>query len=97
MKSSWKIRMARNAVHQSKPAEVIALVDAVLPAVVETLPKAQLKIFIKRLFHNHLELLMHDLNREERAALLRDVLPVIARVFPLEDVDLAIIDTEEFD
>lgn len=67
----------------------MALIDAVLPAVVETLPKPQLKAFIKRLFRNHLKLLVRDLNYTERKALLENLLPIICEAFPLQDVDLS--------
>jgi hypothetical protein len=89
MKGSWKARMARDLIRHEDPATVIALVEAMLPTVVDVLPKAYLKVFIERLFHNHLETLLRGLDREERAELLRKVLPVIAREFPLSDVDLS--------
>jgi hypothetical protein len=88
MRGSLKARMARDLIRHEDPETVIALIEAVLPTVAEVLPKADLKVFIERLFLNHLEMLLRDLNRAERAELLRRVLPVIAREFPLGDVDL---------
>ncbi len=90
MKGSLKARMAADLIRHEDPETVMALVDALLPTIVEVLPKADLNAFIERLFVNHLELLLRDFDRVERAELLEKVLPVIAREFPLADVDLSV-------
>jgi hypothetical protein len=89
MNKRWMIKMARTAVQQAEPDEVVALADAVLPALVETLPKPQLKAFIQHLFTQHLSTLLRDLDQADRAELLQAVLPTIADEFPLHKFDLA--------
>lgn len=81
--------MARTAVRQADPDEIVALADAVLPALVESLPKPQLAAFIRHLFNQHLATLLQDFDAAERAALLEAVLPAIAEQFPLQDSDLS--------
>lgn len=89
MSYSWKAKMARAMVQQEDPEELMALVDAVLPALVDVLSKEERKTLVKRLFDRHLETLARDLDRDERAALIRDVLPAIAREFPLDEFGLS--------
>lgn len=89
--------MARTAVRKADPDEVVDLVDAILPTVVETLPKPQLKAFIKHLFTHHLSTLLRDLDQEERADLLQSLLPTITREFPIQDLDLSTILVEAID
>ena len=90
MRGRWKARMARDLIRHEDPGTVIELVETLLPTIVEVLPKAELTVFIERLFVNHLETLLHDLNHQERAELLDKVLPVILREFPMIDVDSSV-------
>lgn len=86
MTTSWKAQMARKLVEQEDPEEVMALVDAVLPAVVDVLSSEQLKVFVKHLIKEHLTALLEALEPADRAELLRELVPVFAREFPLQDV-----------
>jgi hypothetical protein len=90
MKGSLKARMARDLIRHEDPETVMVLVEALLPTVVEVLPKSDLKVFIERLFVNHLKMLLRDLDLQERAELFARVYPIIAREFPLGDVDLSL-------
>jgi Mg/Co/Ni transporter MgtE len=89
MRGRWKARMARDLIRHEDPEAVMELVEALLPTIVEVLPKAELTIFIERLFVNHLGTLLRDLNHQERAELLDKVFPVIVREFPMIDEDLS--------
>jgi hypothetical protein len=91
MRGSWKARIASDLIRHEDPETVIALVESVLPTVVEVLPKADLKVFIERLLLNHLELLLRDLDTAERAEILKKALPVLIREFRLTDVDLNVL------
>ncbi|MGC9520923.1 MAG: hypothetical protein ACP5HG_03455 [Anaerolineae bacterium] len=92
METSLKAQLARSMIQGEDPEEIVALVDAVLPAVVDVLSKSQLKAFVKHLFEEHLATLLRGMDRAERAALLQELLPIIAREFPMRDVDLNPVD-----
>ena len=86
MTTSWKAQMARRLVAQEDPEEVVALVDAVLPAVVEVLSSEQLRELVRHLFDEHLPTLLGGIDPADRVALLRDLLPVIARELSQQDI-----------
>ena len=89
MKGSWKIRMAQNMIRKEDPEEVMNIVEAMLPVVVDVLSKSQLQAFVKRLFQRHLSTLLRGMSRGERATLLGEILPFIAKEFPIEDIDFS--------
>lgn len=86
MTTSWKAQMARKLVEQEEPEEIVALVDAVFPAIIDVLSSDQLRDFVRHLFDEHLTALLAAMDSEDRAALLRELLPVMAREFHLQDM-----------
>lgn len=84
----WKTMLARRLLKNTAPEEMMGIVDLFLPSMVGALSKPQLKAFLKLLFEKYLRLLLRGMHREERAKLLEDLMPVIAREFPLQDIDL---------
>jgi hypothetical protein len=85
---SWKTVLARRLLKNTAPEEMMGIVDLFLPSMVGALSKTQLKAFLRLLFEKYLGFLLRGMRREERAQLLSDLLPVIAREFPLQDIDI---------
>jgi hypothetical protein len=79
--------IARSYLNSASQDEMLELINTLLPMVVDSLSKPQLKTLIRELFKAHLSTLFREMDEEERAALLAEVLPAIAREFPLERVD----------
>lgn len=79
---------ARQFIANAQPEELMQLVDMVLPATVDAFDNEQLKQFIQLLFKKHLGVLLSKLDTQDRAQLLATLLPVIAKEFPLELLDL---------
>ena len=85
--NSWTSMIARSYLNSASQDEMLELVNTLLPMVVDSLSKPRLKTLIRELFNAHLSTLFREMDEEERAALLVEVLPAIAREFPLERVD----------
>lgn len=85
---NWKTLLARRLLKNTAPEEMMGIVDLFLPSMVSALSKTQLKVFLRLLFEKYLGFLLRSMHREERAHLLKDLLPVIAREFPLQDIDI---------
>jgi hypothetical protein len=85
---SWKTLLARRLLKNTAPEEMIGIVDLFLPSMVGALSRRQLQAFLKLLFDKYMGFILQGMHREERAKLLKDLMPVIAREFPLQDVDL---------
>jgi len=85
---NWKTILARRLLKNTAPEEMMGIVDLFLPSMVSALSKTQLKTFLKLLFEKYLGFLLRSMRREERAQLLKDLMPVVAREFPLQDIDI---------
>jgi len=84
----WKSALARRLLKNTAPEEMMGIVDLFLPSMVSALSRPQLKAFLRLLFEKYLGYMLRGMRREERAALLKDLMPVIAREFPLSDIDM---------
>jgi transcriptional regulator CtsR len=82
----WTSMIAKSYLKSATQDEMMNLINTLLPMVIDSLSKPQLKALIKDLFDRHLSTLLRDMDEEERAALLAAVLPAIAREFPLDRV-----------
>lgn len=80
--------LARRLLKNTAPEEMMGIVDLFLPSMASALSKTQLKAFLKLLFEKYLGFLLRGMRRDERAQLLKDLMPVVAREFPLQDIDI---------
>lgn len=85
MTMSWKAQMARKLVAQEDPEELVALIDAVFPAVVDVLSSEQLRDFTHHLFQEHLATLLAAMAPADRVSLLRELRVALADTYPLPD------------
>lgn len=85
MTTSWKAQMARKLVAQEDPEELIDLIDAVFPAVVDVLSSEQLREFTRHLFREHLATLLAAMAPVDRVSLLRELRAALAHAYPLPD------------
>lgn len=85
--NSWTSMIAQSYINSASQEEMMTLINTLLPMVIESLSKPQLKTLIRELFDQHLTTLLQDMSEDERAALLAAVLPAIAREFPLGRVN----------
>jgi len=83
----WKLCLGRIMARQLDPQELVELAVEVWPYVWKRIPQGQRVDFLKTVTQKHLSAFLEDLNREERAALMNDLLPLAAREFPLSDLD----------
>jgi len=58
------------------------------PQVWEQIPREERVAFLKSIAADHLSTFLVDMTREERASLMNGLLPIIAREFPLADLDI---------
>ena len=73
---------------RAKPQEFVDFsVEVGLP-ILKKLPPHQRVDFYKNVSQKHLGELLVDLSREDRAALMNGLMPLFAREFPLDQLDL---------
>jgi hypothetical protein len=70
------------------PRELVVLAMEIWPIVWKRIPQEQRLDFLKGVAQQNLGSFLVDLNREERAALMNALLPLAAREFPLDDLDI---------
>ncbi|HEV57590.1 MAG TPA: hypothetical protein ENN87_08845 [Phycisphaerales bacterium] len=85
---SLKTNLARQFIRRLSPQEVLALAGEAVREWVACLPVEERATFLGRLVEENLSAALQGLGREERAALMNSLLPLIARHFPLDDVDI---------
>jgi len=83
----WALWLGHILARQLAPQELVNLAVEVWPHVWKRIPPDQRVGFMKSAAQEHLGAFLGDLNREERAALMNDLLPLAAREFPLTDLD----------
>jgi Mg/Co/Ni transporter MgtE len=84
----WASALVRRLVKNADPEGMVDIVELFLPTIVNSFSTTQRKAFIRLLLERDLGLLLQGLSPEERAHLLEDLIPVLAREFPLYKVDL---------
>lgn len=85
---SPKIPLVRQLLGRLSPQAMLDLTGKVGREWIRRLPVEERATFLGRLVEENLSAALEGLEQEERAALLNSLLPVIARHFPLEDVDI---------
>lgn len=84
---NWKLWLGRIFAHNLSPQELVEVAMNIWSHVWKQIPSDQRVGFLKSVAQKHLGTFLDDLSREERAALLNDLLPLAAREFPLTDPD----------
>jgi len=87
-KMSPKIPLVRQLLGHLSPQAVLDLTGKAGREWIRRLPLEERVAFLTRLLEENLSAALVWLGRGERAALMNGLLPVIARHFPLQDVDI---------
>jgi len=83
----WALWFGGILARQLPPQTMIDLTMKIWPQVWEHIPQDQHVVFLKSVAEKHLSDFLTDMSREERAALMNGLLPLIAREFPLVELD----------
>jgi len=86
--SSWKLKLARQYLSKSDPETLLTLVNELLPTLITALSAAERVAFLQSLVQTHLGSLLQGIDKEQRAALLKTLLPALMREFPLKDLNV---------
>jgi Mg/Co/Ni transporter MgtE len=70
------------------PQKLIEMATEIWPMILERIPREQRVEFLKTLLAQNISYSLNDLSRKERAALMNELLPLIAKEFPLTDLDI---------
>ena len=85
---SLKTQLARQFIRRLSPQDVLNLTGEAAQEWMDHLPMEERAAFLGRLVEENLSAVLQGLGREERAALMNNLLPLVARHFPLDDVDI---------
>lgn len=83
----WALWFGQILAQRLPPEKLVDLAVEVWPHVWKRIPQDQRVDFLKSAAQEHLGAFLGDLNREERVALMNALLPLVAREFPLTDLD----------
>jgi hypothetical protein len=85
---SLKTKLARQFICRLNPQEVLGLAGEAVQEWMACLPVEERAAFLGRLVEENLSAALQGLGREERATLMNSLLPLVARHFPLNDMDI---------
>ncbi len=85
---SLKTQLARQFVRRLSPQEVLDLAGDAAQEWMARLSVEERAVFLGRLVEENLNAALQGLGREERTALMNSLLPLVARHFPLDDLDI---------
>jgi len=85
---SLKTKLVRQFIHRLSPQDVLDLAGEAAQEWMAHLSVEERATFLGRLVEENLSAALQGLGREERAALMNSLLPLVARHFPLADVDI---------
>jgi len=85
---SLKTSMVRQFIRRLSPQDILDLTREAVREWAARMPAEERAAFLSRLVEENLGAALQGLGREERVALMNGMLPVVARYFPLEDVDI---------
>ena len=83
-----KAALARQFVRRLSPQDALDLAGEAMREWIARLPVEERVAFLNRLVEQYLGMALQGLARQERATLMNDLLPVIARHLPLNDLDI---------
>ena len=81
-------RMAQMAVALLRPKDLMEIAHDALGPMMARLDKEEKITFIQNFVEENLDKMLEGLEREERAQLMNALLPRILEEFPLEDLDI---------
>ena len=79
--------LGRYLVKQLNPNDLVELGVAMGPQIQKRIPPEQRVEFLRNIAEKNLKTFLADMSREERASLMNALLPLVAREFPLSDLD----------
>jgi len=85
---SLKTQLARQFIRRLSPQDMLDLAGEAVREWMARMPVEERAAFLSQLVEENLSAALQGLRREERATLMNGMLPVIARHFPLEEVDV---------
>ena len=85
---SLKTQLVRQFIRRLSPQEVLDLAEEAVQEWMARLPVEERAAFLGRLVEENLSAALQGLEREERAALMNSLMPLVARHFPLDEVDI---------
>jgi len=85
---SLKTNLARQFIRRLSPQDILDLAGEAVREWMARMPVEERAAFLSRLVEENLGAALQGLGREERAALMNSLLPLVARHFPLDDVDI---------
>ncbi len=74
---------------QYSPEDLAKLAMQLWPSVEKRIPNEQRAGFYKTIIDEHLGSILADMSREQRAELMNSLLPLVAKEFPLMDLDFS--------
>ncbi len=85
---SLKTQLARQFIRRLSQQDVLDLAGEAAQEWMARMPVEERAAFLGRMVEENLSAALQGLGREERAALMNSLLPLIARHFPLDEVDI---------
>ncbi len=85
---SLKTQLVRQFVRRLSPQDMLDLAGEAVREWMARMPVEERAAFLSRLVEENLSAALQGLGREERATLMNNLLPLLARHFPLEDIDI---------
>jgi len=85
---SLKTKLAQQFVRRLSPQDVLELAGEGVREWMARLSVEERAVFLGRLVEENLSAALQGLGREERTTLMNSLLPLVARHFPLGDVDI---------
>jgi len=80
--------LSRMLAKKLAPQHLLDLVMEVWPHVWERVPSERRVEFLKNIIESLSEITLEGLSREDRAALMNGLLPLVVREFPLNELDI---------
>ena len=84
----WKHSLAHLLARRLAPNDLVAVASEALPSVMERVPSKERVAFLLDMIAASVDPLLRNPGRAERAELMNALLPLVAREFPLTDLDL---------
>ncbi len=84
----WMMWFGRILVHSTSPQELVDISIALWPQLSKQIPPTQRVDFLHNAAEKSLGVVLADLDRTQRAALMNSLLPQVVQEFPLNDLDL---------
>ncbi len=85
---NWRRSLVHLLARHLSPGEMVTIASELAPEMLSRLPRAERAAFGREMAEVIAMAALRDLGREERAQLMNSLLPLLAREFPLADLDL---------